>query len=101
MTRPGKLTDTEVAALLRGLRGWSVEGGKLHREFRFRDFSEAFGFMTRAALAAESMNHHPEWFNVWSRVVVDLETHDAGGLTELDFELARRLDLIAGSASAS
>ena len=57
--------------------------------------------MTRAALAAESMNHHPEWFNVWSRVVVDLETHDAGGLTELDFELARRLDLIAGSASAS
>ena len=101
MTRPGRLSDAEVAAQLRALRGWTVEGGKLHREFRFRDFSEAFGFMTRAALAAESMNHHPEWFNVWSRVVVDLNTHDAGGLTELDFELARRLDLIAGSPSAS
>ena len=101
MTRPRKLTDGEVAAALRGLTGWSVEGGKLHREFRFGDFSEAFGFMTRAALAAESMNHHPEWFNVWSRVVVDLQTHDAGGLTELDFELARRLSAIAGRASSS
>jgi 4a-hydroxytetrahydrobiopterin dehydratase len=101
VTRPRKLTDGEVAAALHGLTGWSVESGKLHREFRFGDFSEAFGFMTRAALAAESMNHHPEWFNVWSRVVVDLQTHDAGGLTELDFELARRLNAIAGAASAS
>jgi 4a-hydroxytetrahydrobiopterin dehydratase len=101
VTRPRKLTDGEVAAALRGLTGWSVEGGKLHREFRFGDFSEAFGFMARAALAAESMNHHPEWFNVWSRVVVDLQTHDAGGLTELDFELARRMSAIAAALSSS
>ena len=100
MTRPRKLTDGEVAAALRELTGWSVQAGKLHREFRFADFSEAFGFMTRAALAAESMNHHPEWFNVWNRVVVDLQTHDAGGLTELDFELARRLSAFAGRASS-
>jgi 4a-hydroxytetrahydrobiopterin dehydratase len=101
MTRSRKLTDAEVAAALRGLSGWRVESGKLHREFRFADFSEAFGFMTRAALAAESLNHHPEWFNVWSRVVVDLQTHDAGGLTELDFELARRLNAITGAASST
>jgi 4a-hydroxytetrahydrobiopterin dehydratase len=101
MIRPRKLTDGEVAAALRELTGWSIEGGKLHREFRFGDFSEAFGFMTRAALAAESMNHHPEWFNVWSRVVVVLETHDAGGLTELDFELARRMSAIAAAVSSS
>ena len=101
MTRPRKLTDGEIAAALHGLSGWSVEGGKLHREFRFGDFSEAFGFMTRAALAAESMNHHPEWFNVWSRVVVDLQTHDAGGLTQLDFELARRMNAIAVAVSSS
>ena len=72
MTRPRKLADGEVADALRELTGWSLQAGKLHREFRFADFSEAFGFMTRAALAAESMNHHPEWFNVWNRVVVDL-----------------------------
>jgi 4a-hydroxytetrahydrobiopterin dehydratase len=101
MTRPRKLTDAEVAAALRELNGWRIEGGKLHREFRFGDFSEAFGFMARAALAAESMNHHPEWFNVWSRVVVDLQTHDAGGLTELDFELARRMSAIAAAVSSS
>ena len=100
MTRPRKLADGEVADALRELTGWSLQAGKLHREFRFADFSEAFGFMTRAALAAESMNHHPEWFNVWNRVVVDLQTHDAGGLTELDFELARRLSAFAGRASS-
>ena len=100
MTRTGRLTDAEVAAQLRGLRGWTVVGGKLHREFRFRDFSEAFGFMTRAALAAESMNHHPEWFNVLITVVDEKNTQNTGGLTELDFELARRLDQIAGSASS-
>ena len=101
MTRPRKLTPEEGAAALGSVVGWSIEGGKLHREFRFGDFSEAFGFMSRAALAAESMNHHPEWFNVWNRVVVDLQTHDAGGLTELDFELARRMNAIADRAASS
>ncbi len=92
MARPTALSEREVSEALAALEGWTLEGGKLHREFRFGDFSEAFGFMTRAALVAETMNHHPEWFNVYGRVVVDLTTHDAGGLTELDFALARRMN---------
>jgi 4a-hydroxytetrahydrobiopterin dehydratase len=96
MTRPTCLSDTELAVALRELPDWTLRAGKLHRELRFRDFSEAFGFMTRAALVAESMNHHPEWLNVWNRVVVDLQTHDAGGVTALDLELARRMNELAG-----
>ena len=96
MTRPTRLGDGELAAALRELPAWTLRDDKLHRELRFRDFSEAFGFMTRVALVAESMNHHPEWFNVWNRVVVDLSTHDAGGVTSLDLELARRMDAVAG-----
>lgn len=91
-----KLSETEITAAMGQILGWSVAGGKLHREFRFADFSEAFGFMTRAALVAEQMNHHPEWFNVWNKVVVDLNTHDAGGLTQRDFELAAKMNQIAG-----
>jgi 4a-hydroxytetrahydrobiopterin dehydratase len=68
----------------------------LRRTFKFKDFNEAFGFMTRAALVAEQKNHHPEWFNVWNRVEVTLSTHDAGGLTRLDIELAEAMDRIAG-----
>ena len=67
----------------------------ISRSFKFRDFNEAFGFMTRAALVAERMNHHPEWFNVWNRVDVTLSTHDAGGLTELDIKLAAAMDKLA------
>jgi len=66
--------------------------GKLHKEFRFPDFVDAFGFMTRVALIAEGMNHHPGWSNVWNRVVIDLTTHDAGGITEKDFQLAEKVD---------
>ncbi len=73
---------------------WAVVDGKLHKEFQFADFVEAFGFMTKAALAAESMDHHPEWFNVYKKVRVDLSTHDAGGITELDFALARRMEAL-------
>ena len=76
---------------------WRVEDGKLHKEFQFADFVQAFGFMTRAALAAESMDHHPEWFNVYRTVRVDLATHDAGGITQLDFELAARMEKFAAS----
>lgn len=95
-----KLTDTEIAdslaALNAGLAGpWELVGGKLHKGFRFPDFVAAFGFMTRAALIAERMDHHPEWRNVYNRVEVDLSTHDAGGLTALDFELARRMEDLA------
>jgi 4a-hydroxytetrahydrobiopterin dehydratase len=74
---------------------WQVCQGKLNKEFRFKDFVEAFGFMTRVALVAEAMNHHPEWFNVYATVRVDLATHDAGGITELDFALAGRIETLA------
>lgn len=91
-----KLEEKEIAARLVGLPAWTVTGGKLRREFRFADFVDAFGFMTRAALVAEAKNHHPEWSNVYNRVVVELTTHDAGGISERDFELAAAFDRLAG-----
>ena len=91
-----KMSDAEIAGALSQAPGWTVKGGKLHRDFQFADFSEAFAFMTRSALAAEQLNHHPEWFNVWNKVSVDLSTHDAGGITQRDFELAGRMNRIAG-----
>ncbi len=91
MTRPQRMSPQQVQTALSDLPGWTLAGGKLHREFRFADFVAAFGFMTRVALLAESLNHHPEWFNVWNRVVVDLSTHDADGVTQLDIELATRM----------
>jgi 4a-hydroxytetrahydrobiopterin dehydratase len=81
---------------LADLPGWSIDGGKLYSEFVFADFAEAFGFMSRVAIAAEAANHHPEWFNVYSIVRVHLTTHDAGGLTEKDFALAARMNAFAG-----
>ena len=92
MKRVEKLEPVAVTAALAGLADWSLADGKLFRELRFRDFSEAFGFMTRVALAAESMNHHPEWSNVWATVRIHLTTHDCGGVSERDVELARRID---------
>ena len=94
-SRPQKLDDAEVDTALAHLDGWELSDGKLHREFRFEDFNSAFGFMTRSALVAESMNHHPEWSNVYNRVQVDLTTHDAGGITRLDIKLAERMSEIA------
>ncbi|HTP86356.1 MAG TPA: 4a-hydroxytetrahydrobiopterin dehydratase [Bryobacteraceae bacterium] len=91
-----RLSASEIEAALTGLPGWSVASGKLHREYRFPDFVHAFGFMATAAIAIEKMNHHPEWFNVYNRVTVDLTTHDAGGITQKDVDLARLLDGIAG-----
>ena len=92
-----KLTDAEIRDGLTRLNAglevpWQLAAGKLHKGFRFPDFVAAFGFMTRAALVAERMDHHPEWRNVYNRVEVDLSTHDAGGLTALDFELAGRME---------
>jgi len=89
-----KLAPDQRNEALAKVREWqSVEGrDAISRSFKFKDFSEAFGFMTRAALVAERMNHHPEWFNVWNRVDVTLSTHDAGGLTELDIKLAAAMD---------
>ncbi len=95
--RPVKLDDDQISAALADVPGWTVQEGKLHREFRFRDFNQAFGFMTRAALHAESMDHHPEWFNVYSRVVVDLVTHDADGITLLDLSLATKMNEVAAA----
>ena len=91
-----KLTQKELRSSLSGLRGWKLVKGKLHREYKFADFVHAFGFMTTAALAIETINHHPEWSNVYNKVVIDLSTHDAGGITEKDIALARLLDNFAG-----
>ncbi len=97
MAKPKKLTDAQVRTALKkkSLKGWSVAGGKLHREYAFDDFVHAFGFMATSAIAIEAMNHHPEWSNVWNRVRVDLVTHDAGGITARDLELAEKLEAIA------
>ena len=92
-----KLTDTDVAARLAAMPGWMLAAGKLHRAFVFGDFAEAWGFMSAVALVAETMGHHPEWSNVWNRVTVDLTTHDAGGISALDFDLAARMDTLAGT----
>ena len=89
-----KLTDAEISAQLGELSDWMVENEKLHKEFQFDSFVEAFGFMASVALIAESMNHHPEWFNVYNRVTVDLATHDVGGISALDFELAKKIDAL-------
>lgn len=87
-----KLTDQQVNEYLKNLKGWSVQNGKLHKEFVFEDFIDAFIFMTKAAFYAEKMNHHPEWFNVYNKIKIDLMTHDAGGITSKDVELAKTLD---------
>ena len=86
------LDDAEVADRLAALDGWELVDGMLHREFVFANFSEAFGFMARVALAAEKMDHHPNWSNVWNRVVIDITSHDTGGLTDLCFDLAAAAD---------
>jgi 4a-hydroxytetrahydrobiopterin dehydratase len=92
-----KLTAAERAEALKELSGWAPLSGRdaIAKSFKFKTFSEAFGFMTRAALEAEKMDHHPEWTNVYNKVDVVLATHSAGGLTELDVKLARKMDLIA------
>ncbi len=95
------LSKEALAQALAALPHWQLEdGGAIGRTFVFADFSEAFGFMARAALAAETMNHHPEWSNVYRTVTVRLTTHDAGGLTQKDIALATTMDAIAGSRSA-
>ena len=86
------LSSEQIQSELQNLSGWSLVDGKLHKEFQFEDFIQAFGFMTRAAIHAEKMNHHPEWFNVYNKVKVDLMTHDAGGITENDIKLAKILN---------
>jgi len=90
-----KLSDEQIRNELGNLSGWSVVNGKLHKEFIFKDFIEAFGFMTTAALHIEKMNHHPEWFNVYNKIKIDLVTHDAGGITQNDVNLAKTLNSLS------
>ena len=90
-----KLSDAEIAEGVVELAGWSIVDGKLHREYAFSGFPEAFGFMATAAPTIQKMDHHPEWSNVYNRVTVDLSTHDAGGITQKDFDLAVLLEGIA------
>ena len=87
-----RLSPEEIAEELKNLPGWSVVNEKLHREIEFESFNAAFGFMARASMEIEKMNHHPEWFNVYNRLVIDLMTHDAGGITSNDINLARILN---------
>ena len=96
MPAPQKLAESDLEAALAKLPSWTLAQGKLHREYKFPDFVHAFGFMATSAIAIEKMNHHPEWFNVYNKVVVDLTTHDAGGISAKDVELARLLDGFAG-----
>jgi len=95
MARPTKLADAEVTQRLAALPGWTLKDGKLHRELTFPDFTQAFAFMTDVAREADALDHHPEWFNVYNRVVIDLATHDASGITTLDFDRARRAEDLA------
>ncbi len=87
-----QLPQEEIEKELKNLPGWAVVEGKLHKEFKFDDFNQAFGFMTRAAMHIEKLNHHPEWFNVYNKLTIDLTTHDAGGITENDINLAKTLN---------
>lgn len=94
MSQPNykKLSGNELDERIRSLSGWELKDGKLQKSFKFSNFIDAFGFMTRIALEAEKMNHHPEWSNVYNAVTVKLSTHDAGGITDYDIKLANIID---------
>ena len=91
----GKLSGPELKKAVAALKGWTVIKGKLHKEYKFADFIHAFGFMATAALAIEKMEHHPEWFNVYNKLIVELTTHSAGDVTEKDIKLAGIMDKVA------
>ena len=94
MSKTVKLTETQIAEAVASLDGWQLRDGKLHREFKFKNFVEAWGFMSRVALLAEKMNHHPDWFNVWNTVRIALSTHEVGGLSNSDVELATKINTL-------
>lgn len=94
MAKVNKLGDEDIKRRLGELDGWTLDEGKLFREFKFPRFVEAFGFMSSVALLAESQNHHPEWFNVYNKVRIHLTTHEAGGISDRDFTLAGAIDAI-------
>ena len=90
-----KLTEKEIQQQVSKLSGWKVVSGKINKSFEFDDFVQAFGFMTKVAMEAEKMNHHPEWFNVYNRVRIDLMTHDVDGISNYDIKLAKTIDKIS------
>lgn len=96
-----KLPESTVEERLPDIPGWELKDGKLFRQARFEDFVEAFGFMSRVALVAETANHHPEWSNVYNRVDIYLTTHDAGGISERDFKLAGRINALLGETDGA
>jgi len=87
-----RLSQAEIEQELKNLPGWRIINEKLHKEFQFESFNQAFGFMTRSAMEIEKMNHHPEWFNVYNKITIELTTHDAGGITKNDVNLAKILN---------
>lgn len=93
-----KMNNAQITAELENLEGWALVDGKdaITKSFKFKNFSEAWAFMSRSALLAEKLCHHPEWFNVYNHVDVTLNTHDVGGLSELDFKMAKRMNVFAG-----
>jgi 4a-hydroxytetrahydrobiopterin dehydratase len=93
-----KMTDEQIGAGLNELSGWELKNDKLHREFKFKNFVQAWGFMSQIAILAERADHHPEWSNVYSRVTIDLTTHEAGGISQRDFDLAAKInEVLAGT----
>jgi 4a-hydroxytetrahydrobiopterin dehydratase len=97
LMRAEKLSDADIQKNLRTVSGWTLVNGKLHKQFECKDFVTAFGRMTQVALVAEWMNHHPEWLNVWNKVIIDLNTHSVQGISNLDFQLAEKINEIFGS----
>jgi len=93
---PQPLDTAAISAALDTLDGWSIEDGKLHKTYVFADFVQAFAFMTAAALCAERADHHPDWSNVYKTVHVDLSTHESGGITQRDLDLAAEFERVAG-----
>ena len=92
-----KMTSEQIETQLKDVPGWELKNEKLHREFKFKNFVQAFGFMTQVAILAERLNHHPEWSNVYSRVTIDLTTHEADGISPRDFELAAKINELLNS----
>lgn len=90
-----KMSAQQIEASLKDLPNWKLKDEKLHRELKFKNFVQAWGFMTQVAVLAEKMNHHPEWSNVWNKVTIDLTTHEADGISQRDFDLAKQIDQVA------
>jgi len=88
-----KLNEEQIAIQLKSLNGWNYKGDAIEKKFAFKDFNEAFGFITRIALLAEKVNHHPEWTNVYNKLTIKLNTHDAGGVTKKDIDMANEIEI--------